>query len=69
MSENNGGDVLARGGVRATFTTGAKVSQAKWDSIFGGKDEPEDSGLRPDVEAPRNAGVDTGASVPDATGF
>jgi hypothetical protein len=69
MSENNGGDVLARGGIRATFTTGAKVSQGKWDSIFGGKDEPEDSGLHPDVKESGDAGIDVGEAVPDATGF
>ena len=68
MSENNGGDVLARGGVRATFTTGSKVSQQKWDSIFGGKDE-KDGSLRPDSEATGNVSPDARTAVPDATGF
>lgn len=31
---NNGGDVLARGGKSAVFGP-AKVSQEKWDAIFG----------------------------------
>jgi hypothetical protein len=37
---NNGGDVLARGARSATFPP-AKVTQAKWDAIFGGPDEIE----------------------------
>lgn len=35
QSQNNGGDVLARGGVKATFRPAQGVSQSKWDSIFG----------------------------------
>jgi hypothetical protein len=31
---NGGGDVLARGGVRATFRN-ADVTQEKWDAIWG----------------------------------
>jgi hypothetical protein len=35
MSENKGGDVLARGNVRCTFQpAGSKVSQKKWDKIW-----------------------------------
>ena len=39
---NSGGDVLARGGVRAQFTT-AQVTEEQWKSIFG-----EDA-VKPDV--------------------
>ncbi len=38
---NNGGDVLARGGVKATWGVN-HVSKERWDSIFG-----EDSGPKP----------------------
>jgi hypothetical protein len=39
-TENSGGDVLARGGVKATFqAAGAKVSQEAWDKIWA--EEPE----------------------------
>jgi hypothetical protein len=35
MSENQGGDVLARGGIRAQFrAAGSSVTQEKWDSIW-----------------------------------
>ena len=35
--ENNGGDVLARGGVRCTFKpAGAKKTQEEWDAMFEG---------------------------------
>lgn len=37
---NNGGDVLARGGVRATFQP-AEVTQEKWNSIFGDDSGPK----------------------------
>lgn len=39
---NNGGDVLARGGVRAQFGP-AKVSQEKWDAIWA--EEPKEDGI------------------------
>ena len=38
---NNGGDQLARGAKSATFGPAAKISQAKWDAIFG-TDEPQE---------------------------
>jgi hypothetical protein len=35
--ENNGGDVLARGGTRCTFKpAGAKKTQEEWDAMFEG---------------------------------
>jgi hypothetical protein len=48
---NNGGDVLARGGVRATFKP-AEVSQAKWNSIFGEESAPKFNNSEP-VEEPK----------------
>jgi hypothetical protein len=37
--ENNGGDSLARGAVRAQFRPmGSKVSQEKWDSMWLNED-------------------------------
>ena len=41
-TENSGGDVLARGGVRARFQTAStKVTQEQWDAIFNSDPEPE----------------------------
>lgn len=40
---NGGGDILARGGVRATWGVN-NVSQQKWDDIFGA-----DSGPKPNI--------------------
>jgi hypothetical protein len=69
-TENSGGDVLARGGARAQFrTANSSVTQEKWDSIFGGKDEPEDSNSRAYVETPRNVGSVSREVKPDATGL
>ena len=40
--QNNGGDVLARGGVRATFRPmGENVSREEWEKMFKGKPAPE----------------------------
>lgn len=40
MSENRGGDSLARGAARFTFKpAGSKVSQARWNEIFGVTDK------------------------------
>lgn len=39
QTKNNGGDVLARGGVRANFAaTDGGVTQEKWDNIWAGYD-------------------------------
>jgi hypothetical protein len=53
---NNGGDVLARGGVRATFQP-AQVSQDKWDSIFGADSGPAKRGSDASGVPTGNAGV------------
>ena len=40
MSENKGGDSLARGAARFTFKpAGALVTQEKWNAMFGVKDK------------------------------
>jgi len=54
---NGGGDVLARGGVRATFR-GPNVSQEKWDAIWGKDSGPkknysEQPTENPAVEEPK----------------
>lgn len=39
MSQNQGGDALARGAVRFQFQpAGSKVSQERWDAMFDGFD-------------------------------
>lgn len=59
-TENNGGDVLARGMHRAQFrAAGANVSQAKWDKIWEEPDESERSGST-NVEETGNAGTKSG---------
>ena len=50
--ENSGGDVLARGGVRASFH-GPNVSQERWDEIW--KSEIGDCDTR--IEATGNGGT------------
>lgn len=55
---NNGGDVLARGGVSATFR-GPDVSQEKWDAIFG-----SDSGPKKNYRRANRAQTRTAGSVP-----
>lgn len=50
--ENSGGDVLARGGARASFH-GPNVSQERWDEIW--KSEIGDCDAR--IEAPGNGGI------------
>lgn len=58
MSQNNGGDVLARGNVSCIFAPmGGKVSQAKWDAMFEADDEPEKCSGNADVKPSGNAGV------------
>lgn len=32
--ENSGGDVLARGGAKASFSQGKNVTRERWDDIF-----------------------------------
>lgn len=71
MSENNGGDVLARGGVKATFrTAGSSVTKEAWDRIWAeDTDEPKDGSRNSNAEATGDACSLSGESVPDATGF
>lgn len=71
-TENSGGDVLARGGVKATFqTAGSKVTQEQWDSIFGGKDEPEVAEVGSggsNVSSAGDVSFDVGKDFPDDSG-
>lgn len=46
QTKNNGGDVLARGGVRATFNPAEGVTQKKWDDIFADY-TPEKTFIKP----------------------
>jgi hypothetical protein len=51
MSQNQGGDSLARGAVKFQFQpAGANVTQEKWDSIW--EEEP-----KKDVEKPKTSGT------------
>lgn len=57
MSENNGGDVLAKGGTRCQFrAAGANVTKEAWDRIWA-EDTDEDNDCHSDVKAAGNAGV------------
>lgn len=60
--ENNGGDVLARGGHRATFKPmGGNISQEKWDAMFEPeKKEDEQTGSDSDSKTPKRARADAG---------
>ncbi len=44
MSINGGGDILARGGIRANFPMSSGMSQEKWDAAFA-----KDIDTTPDV--------------------
>lgn len=56
MSQNNGGDVLARGNVRCIFAPmGGNVTQSKWDSMWEADDEKHSGNA--DVKSSGNAGV------------
>lgn len=55
MSENGGGDQLARGLPRASFH-GPKVSQEVWDAVWR-EDEPKTDNGNADVQAAGNAGA------------
>ena len=69
MSENNGGDVLARGGVRATFrTAGSSVTKEQWDRMWAeDTDEPKDGSRSSDTEAPGNVSPESGKAQSDKT--
>lgn len=55
MSQNQGGDALARGAVRFQFQpAGSKVSQKKWDDIFGDFNAEK---YRRDANAEKNGNV------------
>jgi hypothetical protein len=49
QTKNNGGDVLARGGIRARFGPAEGVSDKKWNDIFGDYN-PETSYIKPKEE-------------------
>jgi hypothetical protein len=69
MSENNGGDVLAKGGVRCQFrAAGPNVTAEQWAEIWR-EDEPKSSSGSPDAQKTGDVGLGVGESVPDATGF
>jgi hypothetical protein len=51
--ENSGGDVLARGGSRAQFQ-GPRVSQEKWDAIWGDEPMAEDKQKENDAQKESN---------------
>lgn len=60
MSQNQGGDSLARGCVRFQFQpAGSKVSQEKWNDIFAGFD-PAEYRRNADAEKTGNAGAESG---------
>lgn len=69
-TENSGGDVLARGGVKATFqTANTKVTAEKWESIFGDFDaEAYKRSGDADVPQAGNAGTQSGKDFPDDSG-
>ncbi len=58
---NNGGDVLARGGRRATYRASENVTQEHWDKIWDGW-EPSDSAVK--VEDKRASAVEAVKSRP-----
>ena len=61
MSENNGGDVLAKGGVRCQFrAAGSNVTQERWDAIWAEDENDTASGSRnPNSETARDASPDS----------
>ena len=63
MSENNGGDVLAKGGIRCQFrVAGSNVSQEHWDSVWAeDTDESKNSRSDADLPSPGNVGTEPGA--------
>lgn len=57
MSQNRGGDSLARGMAKFTFQpSGANVSQEKWDAIWA-TDETEKRSSHADAKPAGDAGV------------
>jgi len=69
-TENSGGDVLARGGVKATFQTASvSVTAEKWESIFGDFDaEAYKRGSNSNVPSSGNVGADTRKDILDDSG-
>lgn len=57
MSENRGGDSLARGASRFTFKpAGTNVSQEKWNKIFGVSDKDAGGRKRKKIKTQKKSG-------------
>jgi len=62
----SGGDVLARGGVRAQFGSVKTVSQDKWNAAFDDFD-PEKFRRDADAEKARDVSTEPGSVTEDAS--